>query len=97
MCRLIAITSDQFLSPMEAVKGLNAMREGYDGAGLGLLLRDLGGPFQAMKGAPVLSGIFSSQGLKQLDQYMLHRGFTTKYTPMLHKKDGKNLTKRYAR
>lgn len=79
MCRLIAITSDQFLSPIEAVKGLNAMHEGYDGSGLGLLLRDLGGPFQTMKDAPVLSGIFSTQGLKRLDQYMLRKGFTTKY------------------
>lgn len=79
MCRLIAITCDQFLSPMEAISGLNAMQEGYDGSGMGLLLRDLGGPFQAMKDAPILSGIFSTQGLRRLDDYMLHRGFTTKY------------------
>ena len=79
MCRLIALTSDHFLSPLEAIDGLTAMREGYDGSGVGLLLRDLGGPFESMKDAPILSGIFSNEGLKQLDHYMLHKGFTTKY------------------
>jgi glutamate synthase domain-containing protein 1 len=32
-----------------------------------------------MKEAPVLSGIFSSDGLKRLDQFMLQKGFSTKY------------------
>jgi glutamate synthase domain-containing protein 1 len=79
MCRLIALTSDQYLSPMDAVNGLNAMHEGYDGSGMGLFLRDLGGPFEFMKDAPVLSGIFSCKGLKRLDRFMLQTGFTTKY------------------
>lgn len=79
MCRLIALTSDQLLSPMDAVKGLSAMHEGYDGSGMGLLLRDLGGPFETMKETPILSGIFSTKGLKKLDHFMLQRGFTTKY------------------
>lgn len=79
MCRFIATTCDRFLSPMEVVKGLSAMYERYDGSTFGLLLRDLGGPFEAMKDAPILSGIFSSQGLKQLDHYMLRKGFTTQY------------------
>ena len=55
------------------------MREGYDGSGVGILLRDLGGPFQEMKNAPILSGIYSNDGLKRLDQFMLRTGFTTKY------------------
>ena len=79
MCRLIALTCDHYLSPKEAINGLTAMREGYDGSGVGLLLRDLGGPFEAMKEAPILSGIFSNEGLKQLDHFMLKKGFTTKY------------------
>lgn len=79
MCRLIALTCDQLLSPLEAIRGLSAMREGYDGSGMGLLLRDLGGPFEQMKEAPVLSGIFSTKGLKRLDHLMLHKGYTTKY------------------
>jgi hypothetical protein len=79
MCRLLALTSDHHLSPLDAIKGLSAMREGYDGSGMGLLLRDLGGPFAAMKEAPVLSGVFSTEGLKRLDHLMLQKGFTTKY------------------
>jgi glutamate synthase domain-containing protein 1 len=67
------------MSPIEAIRGLSAMREGYDGSGVGLLLRDLGGPFEQMKSAPILSGIFSNPGLKRLDKFMLHKGFTTKY------------------
>jgi glutamate synthase domain-containing protein 1 len=67
------------MSPIEAIRGLSAMREGYDGSGVGLLLRDLGGPFGQMKRAPILSGIFSNEGLKRLDKFMLHKGFTTKY------------------
>jgi glutamate synthase domain-containing protein 1 len=55
------------------------MREGYDGSGMGLLLRDIGGPFEDMKHIPVLSGIFSAAGLKRLDRYMMDKGFTTKY------------------
>lgn len=79
MCRLLAITSENHVSPALAVNGLAAMREGYDGSGVGLLLRDLGGPFINMPGVPVLSGIFSSTGLKRLDRFMMEKGFTTKY------------------
>ncbi len=79
MCRMIAVTCDHHLSPLEAIQGLDAMCEGYDGSGMGMLLRDLGGPFEAMSNAPILSGIFSVEGLKGLDQFMLRKGFTTKY------------------
>ena len=79
MCRLIAITSDDPISPMVALEALDVMREGHDGSGVGLLLRDLGGPFEQIKDAPILSGIFSDQGLKRLDRYMIDIGFMTKY------------------
>ena len=79
MCRLFAISSNDHLSPVSALKGLHVMKEGYDGSGVGLFLRDLGGSFAAFKGSPILSGIFSSKGLKRLDQYMLNEGFVTKY------------------
>ena len=79
MCRLFAITSKEPLSPMVAVEALDVMREGHDGSGVGLFLRDLGGPFEEMKDAPILSGIFTDEGLKRLDAFMMNLGFMTKY------------------
>jgi hypothetical protein len=79
MCRLFAITSEEPQSPMVALQALDVMREGHDGSGVGLFLRDLGGPFGDMKDAPILSGIFTEKGLKRLDIYMMELGFMTKY------------------
>ncbi len=64
---------------MRAVEALDVMKEGHDGSGVGLFLRDLGGPFENMKEAPILSGIFSESGLKRLDTFMMDIGFMTKY------------------
>jgi len=79
MCRLFALTSDVPVSPMLALNALDVMREGHDGSGVGLFLRDLGGPFEEMKDAPILSGIFTEEGIKRLDSFMIDRGFLTKY------------------
>ncbi|MBU4053361.1 MAG: glutamate synthase, partial [Proteobacteria bacterium] len=79
MCRLFALTSDTPLSPMVAIEALEIMKEGHDGSGVGLLLRDLGGPFEEMKDAPILSGIFTEKGIKRLDAFMMDVGFMTKY------------------
>ncbi|MFO7666583.1 MAG: glutamate synthase [Desulfobacterales bacterium] len=79
MCRLFAITSKDPLSPMRAIEALDVMKEGHDGSGVGLFLRDLGGPFENIKDAPILSGIFSESGLKRLDTFMMDIGFMTKY------------------
>jgi predicted glutamine amidotransferase len=79
MCRLFAISSQEPLSPMVAIDAMDAMREGHDGSGVGLFLRDLSGPFEEMRNAPILSGIFSKEGLRRLDEVMLDEGFRTKY------------------
>ena len=79
MCRLFAITSETPVSPMAALEALDVMREGHDGSGVGLFLRDLGGPFEEMKDAPILSGIFSEAGIRRLDIFMMDIGFLTKY------------------
>ncbi|HMB31605.1 MAG TPA: glutamate synthase [Desulfohalobiaceae bacterium] len=79
MCRLFAVTSHEPQSPMLAIQAMEAMKEGHDGSGVGLLLTDLGGPFEYFKDSPILSGIFSHEGLKRLDHYMMEIGFTTKY------------------
>ncbi len=59
---------------------LETMKEGHDGSGLGLMLKDLGGVFGEFKGYPILSGIFSTAGLGALDNYMLEAGFHLKFT-----------------
>jgi len=79
MCRLFAITSEEPLSPMVAIEALDVMREGHDGSGVGLFMRDLSGPFEELKNAPILSGIFSKEGIKRLDRFMMDIGFMTQY------------------
>jgi len=79
MCRLFALTSKEPVSPMLAIKALDVMKEGHDGSGMGLLLQGLGGPFEEMKEAPILSGIFSEEGIRRLDLFMMDQGFLTKY------------------
>ncbi len=79
MCRLFALTSKEPVSPMLAIKALDVMKEGHDGSGVGLLLQDLGGPFEEMKDAPILSGIFTEEGIRRLDLFMMGQGFLTKY------------------
>ena len=75
MCRLSAITSDQYFSPMENILALETMKEGHDGSGLGLVLKDLGGEFEDLKRYPILSGICSRKGLENLDHYMKAQRF----------------------
>ena len=79
MCRLIAITSNEPLSPILALRALDVMREGHDGSGVGLFMSDLGGPFEELKGLPILSGICTGEGVKRLDQFMMNLGFLTKH------------------
>jgi len=79
MCRLFALTSETPQSPMVALEALDVMREGHDGSGVGLFLRDLAGPFDDIKDSPILSGIFTTEGLKRLDMFMMNLGFMTKF------------------
>ncbi len=80
MCRLSAITSKEYFSPLENIAALETMKEGHDGSGLGLLMKDLGGVFTDFKDYPLLSGIFSDKGLDILDDYMTQAGFETKFS-----------------
>lgn len=79
MCRLAAITSDRYFSPMENILALETMKEGHDGSGLGLTLKDLGGEFEKLKKYPILSGICSRNGRKTLDDFMERNGFKLKH------------------
>src|SRR5271169_5274401 len=75
MCRLAAITSAEYISPMEPILALETMKEGHDGSGLGIMMKDLGGEFEQLKKYPVLSGICSDAGLERVDEYMSRLGF----------------------
>ena len=79
MCRLSAITSSEYISPMENILALETMKEGHDGSGLGLMLKDLGGPFLEHKEYPVLSAVCSSKGLQNLDEFMKSNGFRERF------------------
>jgi glutamate synthase domain-containing protein 1 len=75
MCRLAAITSSKYFSPMENILALETMKEGHDGSGLRLTLKDLKGEFIDLKEYPILSGICSKKGREILDTYMYEKGF----------------------
>lgn len=79
MCRLAAITSNKYFSPMENILALETMKEGHDGSGLGLTLKDLGGEFEELKKYPVMSGICSKKGMETLDDFMKKHGFKLKH------------------
>lgn len=79
MCRLAAITSSKYFSPIENILALETMKEGHDGSGLGLTLKDLGGDFKDLKEYPILSGICSNRGREVLDAYMDEIGFKLIY------------------
>jgi len=80
MCRLAAITSSSYFSPIENIMALETMKEGHDGSGMGLIMKGLGGEFEELTKYPVLSGICSTDGMKDLDDYMNRLGFKLKYT-----------------
>jgi glutamate synthase domain-containing protein 1 len=75
MCRLAAVTSKGYISPMEPILALETMKEGHDGSGLGITMRDLGGEFEKLKEYPTLSGICTRNGGRIIDEYMDKLGF----------------------
>ena len=82
MCRLALKTAEQPFSPYEVLTAMEAMQEGYDGSGLGLLLR--GVSFEDFKYKKdrhiILSGIAHTEEASQrLHQLMDQFGFEQKY------------------
>ncbi|WP_163338354.1 glutamine amidotransferase family protein [Desulfopila sp. IMCC35008] len=81
MCRLALKTANEPFSPYEVLQAMEAMQEGYDGSGLGLLLRGM--EFEDFKynpRFPILSGIaHSKKAENRLDEYMDERGYELKY------------------
>jgi glutamate synthase domain-containing protein 1 len=68
-------------SPYSIITAMEAMQEGYDGSGLGLLLRGVTfTDFNYQPDSPILSGIaHSEEALHRLDAFMQDKGFTLKY------------------
>jgi glutamate synthase domain-containing protein 1 len=79
MCRLAAITSDEYISPMENILALETMKEGHDGSGMGLVMKGLNGAFRELSGLPILSGICSKEGYKVLEDHMRKLGFQERH------------------
>jgi len=81
MCRLALKTAIEPFSPYSVLTGMEAMQEGYDGSGLGLLLRGLQfEDFNYYSKYPILSGIAHSEGAyHRLNSFMEERGYELKY------------------
>lgn len=79
MCRLVAMTSNEYFSPMENILAIDTMKEGHDGSGLGLVMKNLGGEFEELRDYPILSVICSEKGKETLDGYIEHLGFRVKH------------------
>jgi glutamate synthase domain-containing protein 1 len=63
---------------MENILSLETMKEGHDGSGLGLVLKNLGGQFEEFKDYPIFSAACSNQGLETIKDYLKKEGFQLK-------------------
>ena len=81
MCRLALKTANDPFSPFSVLQAMEAMQEGYDGSGLGLVLRGLNfADFKYKRQYPILSGIaHTDQALHRMNAYMQDKGFELKY------------------
>ncbi len=81
MCRLALKSADTPFSPYEILTAMEAMQEGYDGSGLGLLLRGVGfTDFNYQPDQVILSGIAHTEAaLQRLNSFMGARGYELKY------------------
>lgn len=81
MCRLALKTAVEPFSPYSVLTGMEAMKEGYDGSGLGLLLRGLTfKDYNYNPSFPILSGItHSEEAHHRLNSFMEDRGYVLKY------------------
>ena len=81
MCRLAMKTASEPFSPYSVITAMEAMQEGYDGSGLGLLLRGVHfADYKYQAGDPILSGIaHTDAALHRLNAFMEAKGYTLKY------------------
>jgi hypothetical protein len=90
MCRLAAITSREYFSPLENIYALETMKEGHDGSGMGIILKDLGGWAEPLKKFPALSGTCTHEGLRKIQEFMSASGFKLvhSWNPKVHQMPG---------
>ena len=81
MCRLALKTASKPFSPFNVITAMEAMQEGYDGSGLGLVLRGLTFTDYTYRAQdPVLSGIAHTEAaFHRLGDLMQEKGFQLKY------------------
>ena len=81
MCRLALKTASLPFSPYSVLQAMESMQEGYDGSGLGLLLRGVEfTDFNYKNQDPILSGVaHTKNALKRLNHYMEGKGFSERY------------------
>ena len=60
MRRLFAVTREEPLSAMVAIRALDGMKEGHDGSRAGLFMTDLVGDREPFKGYPIRTGMLKS-------------------------------------
>lgn len=91
MCRLALKTASDPFSPYEVLTAMEAMQEGYDGSGLGLLLRGLQfDDYKYNPKNPILSGIaHSEKAWHRLNKFMDERGFELRYDHEFETQAGK--------
>jgi len=81
MCRLALKSATKPFSPYNVLTAMEAMQEGYDGSGLGLVLRGLTfTDFTYRAQDPILSGIAHTEAaFHRLGALMQEKGFQLKY------------------
>ena len=80
MCRLALKTAIEPFSPYEVLTAMEAMQEGYDGSGLGLLLRGLHLRItNTTPGTPFFPGLPTARQLGSVNSIMEQRGYELKY------------------
>jgi glutamate synthase domain-containing protein 1 len=90
MCRLALKTANEPFSPYEVLSAMEAMQEGYDGSGLGLLLRGIEfEDFKYKPHFPILSGIaHTEKAWHRVTEFMENRGYELKYDHRFTYKEG---------
>jgi len=81
VCRLAMKTAETPFSPYSILTSMEAMKEGYDGSGIGLLLRGIEfAEFKQGENDPILSGIaHTEEAWYRLMDIMEGKGFKIKY------------------